>query len=89
MTSQEVQEALNISRMTLCNYVKAGKIKVKSKLSNRKLDYDIDSVNQLRNSKQTFDNKAVIYYNGNVLNVKLTSDKMDKLMTSVKKILDS
>ena len=45
MTSQEVQEALNISRMTLCNYVKAGKIKVKSKLSNRKLDYDIDSVN--------------------------------------------
>ena len=89
MTSQEVQEALNISRMTLCNYVKAGKIKVKSKLSNRKLDYDIDSVNQLRNSKSIFDNKVVIYYNGNVLNVKLTSDKMDKLVNSMKKILDS
>ena len=89
MTSKEVQETLNISRMTLCNYVKAGKIKVNSKMSERKLDYDIDSVNQLLNAKQVFDNKAVIYYNGNVLNVKLTSDKMDKLMTSVKKILDS
>lgn len=89
MTSQEVQEALNISRMTLCNYVKAGKIKVKQKMSERKLDYDIDSVNQLRNSKKTFDNKAVIYYNGSVISFKLPSNKMDKLVNSMKKILDS
>ena len=89
MTSKEVQETLNISRMTLCNYVKAGKIKVNSKMSERKLDYDIDSVNQLLNAKQAFDNKAVIYYNGNVLTFKLSSDKMDKMMDCMKKILDS
>ena len=89
MTSKEVQETLNISRMTLCNYVKAGKIKINCKMSERKLDYDIDSVNQMLNAKQAFDNKAVIYYNGNVLTFKLSSDKMDKMMDCMKKILDS
>lgn len=44
MRMKEVLERLNVTRMTLNNYVKAGKIKVKQRLSKRLFIYDDESI---------------------------------------------
>ena len=49
MRSKEVCEKLGISKMTLHNYVKSGKIKVKARYSKALIIYDDDSVNALAN----------------------------------------
>ena len=50
MRSKEVCKNLKISKMTLHNYVKSGKIKVKECYSKVLIIYDDDSVNMLANS---------------------------------------
>lgn len=50
MRSKEVCKKLGISKMTLHNYVKAGKIKVKARYSTKLLIYDDESVMKLLES---------------------------------------
>ena len=57
MKSKDVLKLLNISRVTLCSYVKFNKIKV-TKLDNGYYDYDDDSVYKLMKK----DIKATILY---------------------------
>jgi len=49
MKSKEVQNKLGISKMTLHNYVKAGKIKIKARYSRKMIIYDDESVEKLAN----------------------------------------
>ena len=58
MKSREVLRLLQITRPTLCRWVREGKIKAK-KISRTKLVYDEDSVFELAGIKNRFD--AVIY----------------------------
>lgn len=51
MTSKEVRDKLGISKMTLHNYVKTGKIKIKAKYSKRYIIYDDESVEKLANNQ--------------------------------------
>ena len=55
MRMKEVLERLNVTRMTLNNYVKAGKIKVKQRLSKRLFIYDDESIEKFleKSSKWT------------------------------------
>lgn len=59
MKTSEVLAKLHISPMTLNNYVKAGKIKVKYKYSDKLFVYDDQSVEDFLKSTQLDKNSAV------------------------------
>lgn len=48
LKAAEVMEILGISRVTLCHYVKQGKLKVYQAFDGAKYTYDYDSVMKLR-----------------------------------------
>ena len=53
MKSREVCEKLGITKMTLHNYVKSGKIKVKARYSRKMIIYDDASVEKLLSEQWT------------------------------------
>jgi len=62
MKAKQVLSILGITRQTLCNYVKNGKVKIASKFSNNFYEYDDDSVYQLIGNKKQKNNRMVISY---------------------------
>jgi len=62
MKAKEVLKILGISRQSLINYVKDGRIKIKSKLSKTFFDYDEDSVYTLIGDRLQRKNRQVISY---------------------------
>lgn len=57
MRSKEVCEKLGISKMTLHNYVKAGKIKIKARYSKALIIYDDESVYAIANNQLVDDTR--------------------------------
>lgn len=51
MKSKEVCKKLGITKMTLHNYVKAGKVKIKARYSRKMIIYDDESVESLAKNK--------------------------------------
>lgn len=62
MKAKEVLQILKITRQTLCRYVKQGKIKIKSKISNNFFEYDDESVFSLIGEKTKKNKKIVVSY---------------------------
>lgn len=62
MKAKEVLKLLGISRQSLLNYVKDGRIIVKAKLSKTFFDYDEDSVYSLIGNKAHKQNKKILSY---------------------------
>lgn len=62
MKAKQVLSILGITRQTLYNYVKNGKVKITSKFSNNFYEYDDDSVYQLIGNKKQKNNRMVISY---------------------------
>jgi len=62
MKAKEVLKILGISRQSLINYVKDGRIKVKAKLSKNFFEYDDDSIYELIGNKKLMKNKLIISY---------------------------
>jgi putative resolvase len=61
MKSKETLKLLNVTRQTLCTYVKLGYIKV-TKLQNGYYDYDKDSIYKFLNKKNENDTKINVIY---------------------------
>lgn len=62
MKAKDVLKILGISRQSLINYVKDGRIKVKAKLSKTYFEYDDDSVYALIGDKKQKKNKKIVSY---------------------------
>lgn len=62
MKAKEVLQILKITRQTLCRYVKQGKVKIKSKISNNFFEYDDESVFSLIGEKTKKNKKIVVSY---------------------------
>lgn len=62
MKAKEVKKILGITQFTLYRYLKAGKVKLKSKLSKTNYDYDDDSVYALIGQKKQKKDKKIISY---------------------------
>ena len=62
MKAKQVLSILGITRQTLYNYVKNGKVKIASKFSNNFFEYDDDSIYKLIGSKKQKNNRMVISY---------------------------
>ena len=62
MKAKEVLKILGICRQTLCNYVKEGKIKVNSKISDNFYDYNDESVYKLIGETTNNNNREIVSY---------------------------
>ncbi len=62
MKAREVKKILGITQFTFYRYLKDGKVKLKSKLSKTKYDYDDDSVYALIGQKKQKKDKKIISY---------------------------
>ena len=80
MKADKVLKLLKISRVTLCNYAKTGKIKA-TKLPSGHYDYDIDSVYELLGKRNK--TKRV-----NVLYCRVSTPKQKKDLENQKKTLE-
>ncbi len=80
MKADKVLKLLKISRVTLCNYAKTGKIKA-TKLPSGHYDYDIDSVYELIGKRNK--TKRV-----NVLYCRVSTSKQKKDLENQKKTLE-
>ena len=84
MRAKEALEILGVSRMSLCNYVKQGKIKVKEVRNKNQMDYDDNSVYECAN-KMNPNNRILITYNGEVTELKATATRIRKILEVLSK----
>ena len=86
MKARDVMEALGISKMTLHNYVKSGKIKVDKVVNSRVIEYNADSVENLASSGGVKSAKSgiIIYRNGRKMEIKLDEHQLDALIDVIK-----
>ena len=86
-------DELNISKMTLHNYVKRGKIRVAAKLNSRNIIYDDQSVEACKNesivngSVVNETSYVTIRHNGSTMTFKTTSDKLSPVVDAIKSAL--
>lgn len=88
MKSSEVIKILNISRPTLCNYIKSGKIKA-TKLGNGYYDYDDESVYKFINKPLPTSNDRINIIYCRVSTYKQKNDLSNQITDLIKYCIDN
>lgn len=85
MKANKVLEKLEITRRTLNNYVKCGKIRVE-KLENGFYEYDEGDVLSLEKNIVVHNNRIIVFYNNNKYEFNLSSDKIQNVLKMIENI---
>ena len=78
MKANKVLETLDISRKTLYNYVKSGKIRAK-RLENGFMDYDESDVRKLENVGIVHENRIVFFIGKNRFEYSFDDEKIENI----------
>lgn len=81
MKAKEAMRLLGVSKMTLHNYVKTGKIKIDKKINSRNIVYNNESVYKFANEIQSCNAGRIIFnFNGKTIEIKMTNNLVKKIL---------